>query len=111
MSQNDRIRDKYPLFYAYGDKHTFLDDEAAVKATTEERIRSIWPFFVGRVLGFVESLKPRERVNFDPEDILSSLWIALAEKDDQWTLERGKYITFAGIIMDRELFAIRDLAR
>lgn len=111
MSRNERIREKYPFLYAYGDTHAFLAVEEAVNATTEARIRSIWPFIVKRVLAFAESLKPRERVNFDPEDVLSELWVALAEKDHKWTPERGKYITFAGTIIDREFCSIRDRSR
>jgi hypothetical protein len=107
----ERIKDKYPMFFAYGGDHTFLDTEAARSADTETRIRSIWPFIVRRVLAFQQTLKPRDKVNFDPEDTLSELWIALAENDGEWSPERGKYITFAGVIIDRELCAIRDKAR
>lgn len=111
MSKNERIRDKYPVFDAYGGKHDFLDAGEAAGTTVEGRIRSIWPFIVRRVLAFSETLKPRERVNYDPEDVLTEIWLILAEKDALWTAERGKYITFAGIIIDRELCSIRDKAR
>ena len=108
---NERIRDKYPLFYAYGEKHKFLDKEGALGATAEGRIKSVWPYIVRRVLSFERILKPRERANFDVEDIVAELWVALASKDDQWTPDRGKYITFAGVIIERELCSIRDKAR
>ena len=35
----------------------------------------------------------------------------LAEKDLLWTPARGKYITFAGVVIEHELHAIRDRAR
>ena len=111
MQRRDRIRDKYPIFSAYGSEHEFLTPEAAIAATPEARIKSIWPFIVRRVIRFQESLKPRERANFDHEDTLAELWVALAEKDSEWTPERGKYITYAGVIIDRELCSIRDKAR
>jgi hypothetical protein len=111
MSRADRIREKYPLFYAYGDTHKFLDAAEAVAATPEERIQSIWPFLVGRVRFFQGTLKSRERVNFDPEDTLSELFVLLLSKDKDWTPDRGRYITFAGVLIDRELIAMRDKAR
>ena len=107
----EQIKDKYPMFFAYGGQHTFLSNEEASKVGTEARIRSIWPFIVRRGLAVPQTLKPRDKVNFDPEDTLSELWISLAENDGEWSPERGKYITFAGVIIDRELCAIRDKAR
>jgi hypothetical protein len=111
MSIRERIRDRYPIFYAYGDEHEFLDAEAAAAATPESRIQSIWPFIVKRVLSFQSTLKAIERANCDAEDTLTELWIALREKDRLWSPDRGKYITFAGVVIDRELCAIRDRAR
>jgi len=111
MSQRERIREKYPLFYAYGETHKFLDAAESVAATPEERIQSIWPFIVGRVRIFQSTLKVRERVNCDPEDTLSELFLALLEKDHLWSPERGRYITFAGVLVDRLLCALRDRAR
>lgn len=111
MKKNERIRERYPILNSYGTKHVFLTDAETANATTEERIRGIWPFIVSRVLAFDATLKGRERVNFDPEDVLAEIWVVLAEKDPLWTLERGKYITYAGVIIDRELYAIRDKAR
>lgn len=108
MSRRSSLRDQYPALFSYGDQHKFLTTEEAELATPEERIRSIWPFLVRRILLFQARLKPREKVNFDPEDTLSELFIILMEKDAQWTPERGKYITFAGTIIDHELCAIRD---
>ncbi|SIO37654.1 hypothetical protein SAMN05444166_4207 [Singulisphaera sp. GP187] len=111
MSKSERLRDRRPLFYAYGAEHEFLSTEKAASATPEERIRSIWPFLVRKVNEFAKTLKPRELVNFDHEDILSELWAAVAKRDHKWTPERGKYITFAAVIVDRELCSIRDRAR
>lgn len=104
-------RHRYPALNAYGTKHKFLSTEETIAANVEQRIRSIWPFLVRRVLSFQTTLSPRDRVNFDPEDTLAELWIALAENNSEWTPERGKYITFAGSIIQRELCAIRDRAR
>lgn len=103
--------DKYPVFRALGDQQEFLDSAAAETASRDERIRSIWPFIVRRSRQFYYTLKPRERVNFDPEDTLTELWVALAERDHKWEPAKGKYITFAGTIIDRELCAIRDKSR
>lgn len=111
MSKNEEIRSRFPIFDAYGKTHEFLDEAETVAATVEGRIKSVWPFIVSRVLEFSRTLKGRERINFDPEDILTELWVVLADKDALWTPERGKYITFVGIIIDREFSSIRDKAR
>ena len=65
MPQHERIKKKFPALFAFGDHHQFLDDDGAVAATPEARIRSIWPFIVRRVLAFQRTLKARERVNFE----------------------------------------------
>ncbi len=111
MSVQERLRDRYPTFFAYGSRQSFLDTESAIAATVEDRIRSVWPFIVRRAVWFSSTLKPRERVNFDPEDLVTELWATLAEKDALWSPAKGKYITFAGVVIDRALSAIRDKAR
>lgn len=111
MPKRERIKQKFPIFFAFGDRHRFLDADAAVAATPEARIRSIWPFLVRRVLAFQRTLKAREKANFDPEDTLAELYTLLFEKDGHWNPGRGKYITFAGALIDHELCAIRDRSR
>jgi len=109
--RTESIHSKYPLLGAYGRGHqTFLDDDAAIRANVEERMRAVWPFLVRQVLTFASTLKPRERVNFDVEDILSELWVKVAERSEKWSPERGKWVTFVGAVVDRELAGIRDRA-
>ena len=78
-----------------------------------DSVRLRWPILAafGQHHVFQDALNFRERVNFDPEDAISELWVVLAEKNDKWESERGKYITFAGVIVDRELCAIRERSR
>lgn len=111
MSKNERLRDKYPIFYAYEGRHEFLGADDAAGKTLDERIKSVWPFIISCVRSFEKTLSVRERANYDMEDVVSEIWLALAEKDDKWTPERGKYITFAGVVIHRELSAIRDKCR
>ena len=111
MSRNDRIKDRYPALFAYSGTHRFLGSDTTTETSFEDRIKSIWPFAVRRILRFAKTLKPRELSNYDPEDILSEIMLKLAEKDDKWSPERGKYITFVGVIMEHELQSIRDRAR
>jgi DNA-directed RNA polymerase specialized sigma24 family protein len=105
------LRDAFPITYAFGDRHRPLTPEAAVGATPDERIRSIWPFLVRRVLNFQATLSARERANFDLEDTLAELFIALRDRDAKWRPEQGRYITFAGRVVDHELISIRERAR
>jgi hypothetical protein len=104
------LREKYPSFFAFGETQKFLTSEEAPAATPEERIASVWPFLVSQVMAFQQTLKPRQRVNYDPEDTLAELWIELREKDDKWEPARGKYITFVGTIVEHKLYALRDQA-
>jgi hypothetical protein len=62
------------------------------------------------VLKFADTLRPRDLANYDPEDVLTELYLALLlEKDHKWEPERGKYLTFAGTkVVENELHAIRD---
>ncbi len=110
MKKNERQR--YPIFSAYAGTQAFIGSaDRGEGLPFEDRVKSIWPFLVRRCSSFHASLKPREKTNYDPEDILSEVWVALAEKDHKWEPSRGKYITYAGAIMDREFSSIRDKAR
>ena len=80
-------------------------------AGRDGRIQSVWPFLVREVLAFGMSLSPREQANFDPEDIITELWVKLAQKDHKWSPERGRYISFAGAVVETELARIRDRTR
>jgi hypothetical protein len=99
------------MLYVFGERLEFLSIEQAIAATVDERIKSVWPFAVEKVLRFHKSLKPRERVNCDPEDILMDIFVMLRENDKHWEPGRGKYITYAGRLIGHELLAIRDRAR
>ena len=81
MSGNERLRDKWPMLNAFGGSHVFLDTEGALAATPDGRIQSAWPYLVRRVLAFCKGLKPRERTNYDAEDVIAELYLALAAKD------------------------------
>lgn len=105
------LRIQYSMCNAFGARQEFLDVAGTVEATAAERISSIWGFVVRKALAFDRTLKPNERANFDLDDLLAELYVALAERDHLWTPERGKYITFAGAIIDHALYAIRDKAR
>lgn len=104
-------RERYPLLSAYGDAAVrFLGHEEAVAATRDQRIRSVWPFLVKAVLEFCDSLTPRARANYDPEDVMGELYAVLLEKDARWEPDRGKYLSFVGRLISNELHAIRDRA-
>ena len=111
MARQDRFRDRYPLCHHMGRDFAPLDDDAASAATPEERIKSVWPFMVRRVSAFQATLGPRSRANFDLEDTLAECWIALAERDHKWDVGRGRYVTFAGVVVDHALDSVRDRAR
>jgi hypothetical protein len=105
------LREQYPVIFAFGEgKIPPLTHEQAIAATPEERIRSVWPFLVKSVLKFADTLRPRDLANYDPEDVLTELYIALMEKDCKWEPERGRYLTFCGKVVENELHAIRDRA-
>jgi hypothetical protein len=59
----------------------------------------------------METLQPRERANYDAEDVLMECWLALRDRDHKYDPERGKYITFAGPVIEHHLYAVREKAR
>ena len=73
MSKNERIKDRYPALFTYCGTHKFMDASATTETSFEDRVRSVWPFVVRRVLSFVKTLKPRELANYDPEDIIGEI--------------------------------------
>jgi RNA polymerase sigma factor (sigma-70 family) len=97
--------------FLFGKHHRFLDREEAIKATPEERIRSVWPFIANQAMLFERSLHPRERANFDAEDAAQELWIAIAERDHKWNPEKGDYISFVGSIIHNCLYTLRERSR
>lgn len=106
------LRDRYPVFFAFDrDPVVYLSKEEAMATTPQERIKSVWPFLVKVVLRFAETLRPRERANFDPEDLLTELYVVLMERDAKWEPARGKYLTFVARVVGNELFKIRDRTR
>jgi hypothetical protein len=105
------LRDQYPTIFAFGEGPIeYLTIEQAQAATPAERIKSVWPFLVRSTLKFCDSLRRRAAINFDPEDVLTELWIVLAEKDAKWEPARGPYLSFAGRVITNELHQIRDRA-
>lgn len=101
------LRDRYPIFFAFGDVIPFLSPEECVAATVHDRIKSVWPFLVKTVVRFVDTLSARSRASFDPEDVLMELWVRLAEKDYKFDPERGSYLTFVGRVTENELKKLR----
>jgi hypothetical protein len=99
---------RYPVLAAFGDHVQFLSQAEAASASRDERIRSVWPFLTQLVLEFAATLPPRARGNFDPEDILLELYVALCQKDGLYDPGRGHYVNFVGSIATRELLAVRD---
>jgi hypothetical protein len=107
----DELKHEYPVCYALEGAGKALDKDDAADATAADRIRSIWPFIVQRVLRFQSRLNDRERANFDTEDCLLEVWCELASRDDKYDATRGRYITFAAPVIDHCLYAVRERAR
>jgi RNA polymerase sigma factor (sigma-70 family) len=100
------------VFFAFGDGPTkFLTHEEAIAASPNERLQSVWPFLVDSVIRFELTLRPRERANFDAEDVLTELVVKLLEKDSKWEPERGRYITFVARVIANEFIKLRDRTR
>lgn len=97
-----------PIYAEYADNAKQLSTQEAINATREERIHSVWRMMVHETRRFLSKSKYRNRANFDAEDILSELWIALAERDHWWSPERGAYTTFASTIIHHALIVIAD---
>ena len=106
------IQETHPLLFAFGvEPIAPLENEAAIAASRDERIKSVWPFLVKSVTAFQATLRAREAANFDAEDVLLELWATIAHKDHLWNPARGKYIAFAGAIVETTLLRLRDRAK
>lgn len=79
-------------------------------ATPNQRIATVWPLICAKATTFVGTLKGRERANWDAEDVANSIWVTLRTKDAKWAPDRGKYVTFAAVVIHNELCSIRDQA-
>lgn len=102
---------RYPIFFAFGQDPRRLTTEEAITASPTERIGSVWPYIVKRVMKYHKSLGPMERINFDPEDICSEIVETLMVKDCKWDPERSSYITFAVKIATNAMSDLRNVAR
>lgn len=111
QSQQKQGNHNQPLCLAFGSYHQFFTSDQAAKSTPESRILSIWPYICNKVREFTATLTARELCNFDEEDILLEVWIAIRERDDKWLPERGHYMSFAGPIVRHCLYELREHTR
>lgn len=80
-------------------------------ATTDERIASVWPFMITRAAKFADSLKDRQRSNYDMEDVLTEIYLELRTKDSKFDASVATYVTFAATLADHLFVSIRDNSR
>lgn len=81
------------------------------EANTEDRIASVWPFMIRKSASFVESLRDRQRSNYDLEDVLTEIYVELRTKDPRFNPEVATYITFSAYLVDHLFVALRDNSR
>lgn len=112
-SKIDKIRDNrdHPLCLALGTYHQFLNSDQAASSTPNERIRSVWPYICSKAREFTATLTPRERANFDEEDVITEIWVYIRERDHKWTKERGQYISFVVPLVHNCLYGLREVTR
>lgn len=106
------LADESPALFPFGvHLHTFLDAETERTATFESRLRSIWRYLVKNVGRFSLTMKPCERAVISVEDMIQDVAIGLAQKDHLWDPARGRYSTFATMVMRSVLSGSRERAR
>jgi RNA polymerase sigma factor (sigma-70 family) len=96
---------------AFGPEPSRVPKEREREADFDARVESIWPFLMSMCSSFVERLSPSERQSLDLDDVLSEAFVRLKEKDHCWNPDRGRYITFAGSVVRRMLYDLRDRSR
>ena len=101
----------HPLCLALGTYHKFLTSDQAASSTPNERITSVWPYICNKASEFTATLTPRERANFDVEDVITEIWLYIRERDHKWTPERGQYISFVGPLVHNCLYGLREVTR
>ncbi len=101
-----------PSQYCFGTDHLRpLTRAEEVGAPFETRLKGIWPYLVKSVNRHVAGLTPRERANYDADDLMTEVALALWRKDDRWDAARGRYITFAEQVCRSTVLSLRSKMR
>lgn len=73
-----------------------------------DRINSVIPHTVKSLHVFISRLRPGDQAAFDFPDLLQEMWITLWIRDKDFDPAKGKYITFAAMIVHQKLSEIRN---
>ncbi len=102
---------RFPLFETLSKMSIELTEAEQKKAAPKDRLASIIPYMLQRAWGFARTLTTSQRINYDPEDTLSEIYEEMLLKDEKWNPELSSYMTFAHMMIDHLLIAIRDRSR
>ncbi len=102
---------RYPLVQAFCEGAAKLTTEQAMAATRDERIKSVGYFMLRQINSFASTMRPRERANFDVEDMWTELYTVVAKQDHKWDPATATYLTFVGMLVAHELEEIRNKSR
>lgn len=88
-----------------------LSRDEAGAADFETRFNSIAHFAVRECLWCYRGLSKEGKASYDPDDIMSEIWVELSIKNDKYDSERSDYIIFALTVMRRKFAFIRGHSR
>jgi hypothetical protein len=72
------------------------------------RVMAILPFLTMKARRWLRQMPARVRHRHDIEDVLQELWAKLLDVDRHFDPAQSKYITYAGVVVDRHLQRLGD---
>ena len=77
----------------------------------EEAIANVMPLAIKTILNFLKRLSPRERAQYDLDDLSQEIWILLHDKYDKWDPGISRFTTFSRDLTIKFLSEIRNHCR
>jgi hypothetical protein len=85
-----------------------VPDVTELEQPAHQRIQGVVPLLVKQIKRWLERVPPRERSQYDIDDILQAMWAELIKKDKHYDPGRAEYTTFSSMLLDRFLCDLRN---
>ncbi len=102
----------FPSMFPFGfARQPRLTKEEEQTALFDDRLKSVWAYVAMEVIKHNRRLNRRERIHLSVEDAMQGVVAALCERDGKWSPKRGRYITFAAVVMRHALTTMTERMR
>jgi len=107
-----KFKDDNPLTDHYGRMvRPRMTREQAGKASFEERFDAIARYVVSHVKTFFFALSPEGKISYELDDIVTEVWVELAQKNHLYRPELGNYLAWANTLIRNLLIDLRERSR